>query len=137
VLAGVVFGHGGTEGPLRPHTRDSQFAGTGHEFRFGGIHALMQVHQRREQLDKAFVSSVGELKSKEGWADLFGNAEIAKVIEGEAKQIFNGNLNDPKALAQKAIFAAVTPMLMQHALEQANKVAELEAALAVEAPRKG
>jgi hypothetical protein len=88
------------------------------------------VAQRREQLDKAFVSSVGELKSKEGWADLFGNAELAKVIEGEAKQIFNGNLNDPKALAQKAIFAAVTPMLMQHALEQANKVAELEAALA-------
>jgi hypothetical protein len=88
------------------------------------------VAQRREQLDKAFVSSVGELKSKEGWADLFGNAELARVIEGEAKQIFNGNLNDPKALAQKAIFAAVTPMLMQHALEQANKVAELEAALA-------
>jgi hypothetical protein len=88
------------------------------------------VSQRREQLDRAFVSSVGELKSKEGWADLFGNAELAKVIEGEAKQIFNGNLNDPKALAQKAIFAAVTPMLMQHALEQANKVAELEAALA-------
>jgi hypothetical protein len=88
------------------------------------------VRQRREQLDRAFVEASSSLKSKDGWSDIFGDKDVAAAVEASAKQIFNGDLNDPRALAEKAIFAATTPLLMNYAIGMAKELAVAQKVIA-------
>jgi hypothetical protein len=91
---------------------------------------LAAKQERSATLERAYQDATNELRSKEGWKDLFEDAGFSQQMAREAKEIYSGNVNDPKVLAQKAYMAAVAPALMTVAIDQANKVAELEAVVA-------
>jgi hypothetical protein len=85
---------------------------------------------RAQHVEKVFTDVTNEFKSREGWKDIMGHADIARAIEQEARQTFSGGVQDEAELGRKAYHAAMAPVVMKLALEQAKRLQEYEGTIA-------